>query len=206
MTDSYLIKWRPRLHQWTENEVFWRQMSKTKRCQSFPMHVELTKLQENNCALLKSHTKGLEISLLRQGPFSLCSPPCTAFTTWLNTYIFQEAVLDLILAAVAILLPFSPWKKACPLWKLSAEMHGLSLKPALLCDPAWVSFPLWASEIGPDDPSSPLGVRCAIKHCFGTEGSPHWGCVTELAKWKCLFTSFHSPSPSSSVPYTVDSW
>lgn len=49
--------------------------------------------------------------------------------TWLNTYIFQEAVPDLIPAAVATLLPFSPWKKACPLWKLIAEMHGLSLKP-----------------------------------------------------------------------------
>lgn len=75
-----------------------------KRCHSLPVHVELTKLQENNCALWKAHTKGLE-SL---GSFSLGRPPRTAFTTWLNMYIFQEAVPDLIPAAVVILLPFSP--------------------------------------------------------------------------------------------------
>lgn len=43
----------------TENEVFWRQASKDEKM-SFPVRLELTKLQADNHSLLKSHTKDLE--------------------------------------------------------------------------------------------------------------------------------------------------
>ena len=75
----------------------------------------------------------------------------------------------------------------CRLWWTESRNQ------AALCDPAWVLFLLWASDVGPADP------------CFGAGSFPHGGvCQTWPRGSLCLLHFLLRPS--SDAPTPMDSW